>query len=107
MRAGKLRHEVTLSSAPSGTSGQDEYGQPATTFTTYTTTYARIRPLRGDELMLAQQVHAELTHEVTLRHNSNVTNTDRITFGSRTLEVVGIVDMEEKGRELRLSCKEV
>lgn len=106
MQAGKLRHAVTLKSAPSGTSGQDEFGAPGTSYTTYATTWASIVPLEGEELMLAQQVNPELQHKVTIRYHSSVTNTDRIAFGSRDLEIVSIINPEERNERLELLCLE-
>ena len=104
MRAGKLRHKVTIKSREAS---QDEYGEVTYTWSTAARAWANIEPLAGRELLHAQQVNAELTHRVTMRYMSGVDPTDRIAFGSRTLEVVSVINPDERNKELVLLCKEI
>jgi len=104
MQAGKLRHKVTLKT---GGESQDEYGEVTYTWSTQATLWASIEPLRGRELLHAQEVNAELSHRVRCRYNSNVDVADRIAFGTRTLEIVSVINPRERGAELELFCKEI
>ena len=111
VRAGDLRHRVSLQKT---VVTRDDYGEQIETWTTYATVWARISPLRGQELIQAQQVHAEATHEVELRyrHSStsntlNISQVDRILFGTRILEIVNLLIPDERKRNYILLCKEV
>ena len=104
MRAGILRHRVALHSL---TGAQDDYGEPIETWAAYATVWARVSPLQGKELINAQQVLAECTHDVEIRYNSNVTAADRVIHKSRTLEIMSIIDPDERNKNLILICKEL
>jgi SPP1 family predicted phage head-tail adaptor len=106
MQAGKLRHKVTLKTSAYS---QNEYGEPSETWTSSTTLWARIEPLRGRELLLAQQVTPEASFRVTTRYDSSNTIDPayRLYHGSRVLEVVSIQNPEEKNEFVELLCKEL
>lgn len=106
MRAGELRHRVAFKSdAPT----QDEYGEPIENYSTYMTVWAAIEPLEGRELLLAQQVNAEVTIRVRIRYDSGntVSPEHRIIIGSRTLEIVNVINPSERDEKLTLMCKEI
>lgn len=70
MRAGRLRHRVVIEQRTEGTA--DAFGAPALTWTTFATRWADVRPLQGRELFAAQQVQANVSHAVRLRHLAGV-----------------------------------
>ena len=104
MQVGKLRHKVELKHL---SQTQNTYGEPVDTWTKYADVWASIEPLSGRELLLAQQVNAELTLRVIIRYHSAMVVTDRIIKDSRTLEVVNIINKNERNEQMELLCKEV
>jgi len=106
MRAGELRHRVAFKS---DTPTQDDFGQPIESWTTYMTVWAAIEPLEGKELLLAQQVSAEVTIRVRIRYDSGntVSPEHRIYEGSRILEIVNVINPLERNEKLTLMCKEI
>ena len=65
MRAGELRHKVTIQTA----SGSfDDYGQQDPTFSTGETTWAKVEPVSGRELDSANEQIGEITHKVKIRY---------------------------------------
>lgn len=104
MKAGKLRHRLALQS---GTASTDTYGAVTYAYTTYDTVWGSITPLRGLELIHAQQVQSEVTHKCFIRYNSTVTTTDRILFDSRTFEITSILNSEERAIYQEVWCKEI
>jgi len=104
MRAGRLRHRVELHSA---TTTRNSYGEAVDTWASYASVWAGIEPLRSDEITNAQQVQAEITHKVIIRYNSSVAETHRVIYGTRTLEIVSIINMNEQNIYQELMCKEV
>lgn len=104
MKAGDLRHRITIQRlvlAP------DEYGQPVEYWQDVATCWAAVEPLRGRELFVAQQAQSEVTTRVRLRYRAGITPDMRVLFGARVLEILYVIDPEERHRELQLLCREV
>ena len=104
MKAGKLRHRLSLQS---GTESQDDYGQVTETFAEFAEVWGSITPLRGLELIHAQQVQSEVTHKCFIRYNSSIDTKDRIVFGSRTFEIMSILNADERDVYQEVWCKEI
>lgn len=104
MRAGQLRHFVALQRA---TQTQDAAGQPRTSWDTYANVYAAIEPAGGREFQIAGQTQAELAVPIRIRYTAGVRAEDRIRWNERTFEVVSVSNMDERNRQIDLSCREV
>ena len=108
MRAGRMRHPIKVQRAT--TTSTNAYGEPTLGWLNLFSSWAQITPLTGRELFAAQQVNSETTHGVRMRHNpgETVTPKDRITFndGNTILNIIQIMNVDERDRELELLCKE-
>lgn len=103
MRAGKLRHRVTVESL---TATDDAYGAPVETWVANSTRWAEVRPLQGRERWAVQQVNAEVTHEVRMRYFPGLQATMRIKHKGRVLTILAPINTDERNKELVLPCKE-
>lgn len=103
MKAGKLRHRVTIQTA---TENQDSFGQAVKTWDDTATRYASIEPLTGRELFNAVQVQPDVSHRVTLRHYEGLTPANRLKFGARYFEIKSVLNTEERGLETVALCVE-
>lgn len=104
MKAGDLRHSVTIERVTETT---DDLGQPVQVWTPVATVRAAVEPLQGRELYAAQAVHSEAQYNVRVRYLSGITPKDRVKYGSRYLNILSVIDKEERHRELTLLCSEV
>jgi len=104
MQAGQLRHRIELQSSDGS---KNTFGEKEKIWTTYATVWASIEPLRGRELLWAQQISAELTHSILIRYNSDVTVKDRAKMGVRIFTFNVVKNMDEKDEMLEILCKEV
>lgn len=104
MRAGTLRHSVTIQS-PSGEE-KDDRGEVVPNYGDVATVWAEVMPLAGAERIQAATISPELTHRVSMRQRSDLTSRERLVWGERIFEIVSVMDVGERGRELRLLCKE-
>ena len=95
MRAGRLRHRITLQSS---TAMQDAYGQPVKTWTDTATVYAGVEPIGGREQYRAQAERAELTHLVVMRFISVVMPCQSLFFSIRAIcpRVTAVIDPTKK-----------
>lgn len=102
MRAGRLRHRVTIQQPVVDTS----WGG-TTTWEAFAPVWAAIEPLRGREFFAAQQMQSEATAKITIRYLAGVTANMRVVHESRIFELTGPpIDPEERHVELQLMVKE-
>jgi len=107
VRAGKLRHRVTLQrNAPVS----DGAGGEAGNWTTLATRKAAIEPQSGGEKFAADQVVSQETVRIRMRYDSvtsTITTKDRIVFGVRVFDIKYPFNRGERNREMVFLCEEV
>lgn len=119
MRAGRLRHKVTIQEV---TETPDAYGEPSESWTTYAERWASIEPLAGREYFAAKQEHSEVDTRIRLRWDRAlvaVTPKHRVlytyplldgspeTTQTRIFDIEAVLNMQERNREIVLMCREV
>lgn len=107
MQAGKLFRKVTVQERGPGL---DSHGQENGAWNTKATRRAFLEPLQGRELFTARQVHAEVTHRVTLRYGVDISGLKpkwRLQFDSKNYDVLSVVNTRQRKRELILLCAEL
>lgn len=104
MRAGTLRHRITIQSA---TEAKDAAYQTIRTWSAWLSNEpAEVLETDGAETVRRLQVTAGSTHVVRIRYRSGVTTRHRILWGSRVLGIVNARDLDGRRRELWISCLE-
>ncbi len=104
MEAGKLRHRVTIQQLVAGSPQQLPNGEPDVTWTDYLTMWASVEPLRGRELMLAQQMQSEVDVRIRLRYRGGITADMRVTFGGVNYDIKSVANIDLRNSELELMC---
>ena len=102
MRAGLLRHRLQIQ-AVSGT--PDTFGEQTPVWTTIATVWGEVKPLMGKERFTAQQVQAEVTHSITVRH-CEISPAHRIKFGDRLFGILEVLRPSERQISLTIMAKE-
>lgn len=106
MRAGRLNRRVYLQNPPASRHAVTGQVQPNAAWTTTATLWAAIEPTEGTERWEAARAQSGATHVVTIRYRSGVTSNQRFLFGTRKLNIVGIVNPREKREQLQCLCRE-
>lgn len=103
--AGKLRHRIEILKV---SEVQDGFGAMVQGLRKDDVRWGEIRPFSGTELEAAQQIVAEVTHEITMRNVEGLVEKDVLGFRRRPLtdsrrffEILQILDPTERG-ELHL-----
>ena len=105
MRAGTLRHRVAIQTRSETTSSG--YGDARYTWATTTTVWGRVEPVSGDETFIGDQSQNRITHKVTLRGYSGLrADRNRLQHDGRTLGIVSVRDLDERGITLEVMCRE-
>lgn len=104
MRAGRLRHRVAIQQK---SVTRDSYGGETITWPGVITVWASVEPLRGDEFIEAQRAGARVDTRIVMRYQSGIVPEMRATEGSHTWDILSVINVEERDRELQLMCREV
>lgn len=105
MRAGDLRHRVTIQQQVG--KGKDPVTKETReTWQDVATVWAAVEPLRGREYFQAMETESEAVTRVRIRYRPGVTNEMRVQYGDRILYIQGVIDVDERHRELQLMCVE-
>ena len=104
MRAGALRHRVTIQS---GTPTRDGFGTEVLVWGTVATVWATVRSVSGREQVQPEQIFANVTHQITLRYLAGLTAKMRVLWRGRVLEIQGVREPDNRLRMMQLDCLEV
>ena len=103
MRVGPLRHRATIQSYAKT---RDAYGAEVETWSDFADVWASIEPLIGREYMAAKQLTADVSHKIRIRYIEGLSPTMRVVFGTRTFEIVSIINVQERNKELVIMATE-
>jgi len=103
VKIGKLRNRVTIEQVAET---QDSDGSVIETWSNYAGAQAAIEPISGREYFAAQTTQADVTHRISLRYVSGVTPKMRVKYGSRVFDILSVININERNRELQLMCRE-
>lgn len=104
MNIGSLRHRIILQDL---VIIPNTLGEGEETWVDRGTIWAEIRPLRGNEFWMAQQVNSKITHKITTRYYQNIDSVNRLKFGDRLFEIISVINPDERCSELNFLCEEV
>lgn len=101
---GRLRHRVTIQQQ---SSTQDGYGEQVNTWSNLKTVWASVEPLQGRERFAAQQVQTETTTRIKMRYLAGIESKMRVAYGTKTYDIMSVIDLEERHIVLHLMCMEL
>lgn len=104
MQAGTLRRQVVIEQ-PSG--AQNGLGEPAQSWSEVATVPAHIEPMGGREALVAGQLNAMSSYAIRLRFYPGLSTRMRVRYGDRVFEIVTVQNVDERNREIVLSCIEI
>lgn len=108
MRAGELRHRVTLQKR---TSNQSALGDQKNDWSDVATLWAGIEPVSGREVFLGDGMRVEISHVITVRYRAALADPQaltamRIIYQGRNFNIHAPLNTEERNFELQLLCSE-
>jgi SPP1 family predicted phage head-tail adaptor len=104
MRAGKLRHRIVIQEKSVTRTAS---GAETVSWAEYDTLWASVEPLSGRELEMAKQLHDEISVRMWIRYRSGVAPEMRVSWDSRTFDVVSVLNTAERDIKMQLMCREV
>jgi SPP1 family predicted phage head-tail adaptor len=104
MRAGKLRHRITIQDK---TPSQNTFGEEDITWTDVATVWAAIVPLRGREFLDGKMETAEITTRIEIRHRDGIRPEMRVVHGATIYDIHAVIPIETRDREIHLMSQEI
>ena len=104
MRAGNLKHKVSIESFVEDT---NDFGEVEQLWEEFTPAYVSITPLSAKEFFKAG-THAEVTHKIEMRYVQGITPKMRVVLnGGRIFSIESVLNIREANKTLQLICSEV
>ena len=109
MRAGELRHRITIEKK---VRTRDTFGEETVKWSTDVSVYANVMPLRGNQYFASQQLQSGVTHRIRARHftmgNSTMIQPGycRISFKDRKFTILSALNPDERNIYLDFMCSE-
>lgn len=103
MRAGRLRHRVTIQAQ---VDTQDEYGEELQNWNDVVTVWASVEPLRGSERVESKGELGLLDTRIVMRYRSGISSDMRAVFGERVFDIDSVINPYERKKEMQLMCVE-
>lgn len=115
MRSGRQRERVTIQKPVETQAAENGFGEidladGDANWQNLTTRWADVTPSAGREFVQGEQVQADVSHVVILRHDSEtalVTPKYRLKVGSRYLNILSAYPKDNRKRDMVLQCQEV
>jgi SPP1 family predicted phage head-tail adaptor len=102
MDAGTLRDRVTVQQA---TENRNRLGESISEWATFTEVWASVQGVSAREFLLAGQQQVEVSHRVKMRYLNGLTPQMRLLWRGRTLEIISILEHENRSVH-ELICQE-
>lgn len=97
MKAGSLRHRITIQKPVSGQN--PDTGATTTTWEEVAQVWASVEPLSVREFIAAKAGQSEVTARIVMRYRSGIDATMRILFRGQIYNIEGVLPDPKSGRE--------
>jgi SPP1 family predicted phage head-tail adaptor len=104
MGAGDLNRRIAVQVK---TVSKDSTGQLIETWADSFFVWSKIITSGSGEFFASQKLYAQTTMVIKVRNTQRITVLNRIRYGSKTLEILGVNDENAAHEYLLLTCKEV
>jgi SPP1 family predicted phage head-tail adaptor len=104
VNAGFLRHRCWIKQP---THTQDGYGGITTTWGTVTVCWGAYEPIRGHEWMESSLQNSQVSGKFRMHYFAGITPDMQLYFGTRTFQIVSVINPSERRKELELMLKEL
>jgi SPP1 family predicted phage head-tail adaptor len=102
IQAGTLNERITFQQA---TETRNVLGEMVPVWSDIATVWARVEGVSAREYLSAGQMDVTITHKVTIRYRSELTQKMRVIWRGRTLEIVSLLEHDNRTRH-ELICTE-
>ena len=103
MRAGLLKHNITIQEEVETPDGMGGF---SVSWSDVFNARAAIWPLSSKESLDSMKLELQVTHKIRIRYRSGITAKNRILFGTRTFNIISLINPDERNRMLDILATE-
>jgi SPP1 family predicted phage head-tail adaptor len=103
VKAGDLRHRIIIERAARADDGA---GGATLDWQTVAEVWAAIWSRTVDEKFVLDRIAGTATHDIWIRYRADVQPDMRIRFGTRVFDILGAIDIEDRGAWLKCPVEE-
>lgn len=103
MRAGDLRHTITFYSK---TTGKDKYGAATESYALLFSVRAKIRYLRGDEILLSSTTVNTTSLQFIIRQRSGITESMEIEYEGNRYNIQ-VIEVAERSTMMKITAAKI
>jgi len=108
MRAGNLRHKISFQEQTNTSDGMLGFSITWANISGLGSVPASITAIKSNEIIESLKLELKITHKIKCRYHAGITAKHRILFGSRTFNIVSIINPGERNISLEfLAIEEV
>ena len=104
MRARSLNRKIIIQEI---TNTKNSVGEIVEDYTDILTTWASIQTITGKETFLSSQEYSTLSHKLRVRYSSLINAKQIVKFGTRTFNILAVLNIFESNKELEILVEEV
>ncbi|HEV2294090.1 MAG TPA: phage head closure protein [Tepidisphaeraceae bacterium] len=104
IRAGKLNQRITFQRSTRVV--EDETWGPRTEWQDFASCWAEVTPAQAPEAVKDGAVQSATGFTIRTRYMASITPAHRIQYRGRTLDIVSLIDVDNRRRELEIVAKE-
>jgi SPP1 family predicted phage head-tail adaptor len=101
--ASEFRHYITIQQVGNTTDGDGGFTD---NWSDLSSVWAAIYPIRAQQLFQYKSINVDATHIIKVRGETTILEENRIMWGSRIFEILTIENIQERGIEKVITCKE-
>lgn len=103
IRPGELRERVTIQTS---TQVNNSLGEATFTWADFRTIWASVNGVSSREALADGQQESRITHRLRFRYVNGLKHTDRFIWRNRTLQIVSLLEYENRSEHVAV-CEEV
>jgi SPP1 family predicted phage head-tail adaptor len=83
----------------------NEFGEQVLTYTTLATVWAEVKPMTGNERLLANAIYATAQFKIRIRYRADFNETAQIQWRGTNYDILHIADYRREGERVLLVAK--
>lgn len=103
MQSGRLRHRIKIQQR---TMTPNAIGEVVPVWSDYATVWASVEPATASKYYAAKQLDAKVDGVIIMRYRDGIEPTMRVVYDGRTLEIISLLTVKERNREIHIMYKE-
>ena len=100
----RLNKRITIQTK---TTTSDGFGSHNEVWANLAIVWAEINPISNKNVFEANKIDDKTTHIITIRYYTSLTTKDRIKYGDRIFNIIGIINPLENNKIMQIKVEEV